>query len=199
MNESIFVEFHTPIFAKNRLLTTMAEDGRREEVAVQRIQYIADIAEEPDDFLLPIDGYEQMPLVQLEIAVEKLVDLLPAIQIYTYVAKQRCQQPSDGLTQDESAAIMLYTMGWEPHNQCLYFVLNTTLRSSNRNKLKPWCLYLRLLLNGLFRLPKMWGTIYRCAKLNLSNKYIIGKIIVWWAFSSCTSSLNALQSEQYLD
>jgi hypothetical protein len=183
----------TATVAENRVLIAMAE-----EAFVQRIPYITDTAEEPDDFLLPIGGYEKMPLVRLEVAVEKLVDLLPAIKCYTYVAKQRCQQPADGLTQDESAAIMLYSMGWKPHDQCLYFVLNATLRSSDRCKLKPWFLYLRLLLNGLFRLPKMCGTVYRCAKLDLSNKYIIGKTVVWWAFSLCTCLLNTLQSEQCL-
>lgn len=178
--------------------TEEEEEEAGEEVTVQRIQYIADITEEPHDFLLPISGYEQMPLVRLEVAVEKLVDILPSIKLYAYVAKERCQQPADGLTQDESAAIMLYTMGWKPHDQCLYFVLNATLRSSDRQKLKPWFLYLRLLLNGLFRLPQMCGTIHRYAKLDLSDKYIIGKTVVWWAFSLCTSWLNTLQSEEYL-
>jgi len=172
------------------------EDGK--EVIIQRIQYITDVAEEPHDFLLPISGYEQMPLVRLETAIEKLIDLLPSIKLYAYVAKQRCQQPTDGLTQDESAAIMLYTMGWKPRDQCLYFVLNATLRSSDRQKLKPWFLYLRLLLNGLFRLPQMCGTVYRCTKLDLSDKYIIGKTVVWWAFSLCTGWLNNLHSEEYL-
>ena len=152
-------------------LRSMTEQRNREEeeVIIERIQCINDILEEPDDFLVPISGYEHMPLVELETAVEKLVDFLPSIQIYAYVAKQRCQQPTDGLTQDESAAIMLYTMGWQPHDQCLHFVLNTTLRSSDRIKLKPWYLYLRLLLNGLFRLPPMCGTVYRYAKLDLSK------------------------------
>ena len=54
-----------------------------------------------------------MPLVSLEEAVEKLVHILPRVQTYAYVAKQRCKTPADGLTQDESAAIVLYTMGWK--------------------------------------------------------------------------------------
>jgi hypothetical protein len=44
----------------------------------------------------------------------------------------------------------------------------------------------------------MFGTIHRYAKLDLSDKYIIGKTVVWWAFSLCTSWLNTLQSEEYL-
>ncbi|CAF1206900.1 unnamed protein product [Rotaria sordida] len=164
----------------------------------QRIRRVTDVAQEPHQYLLPICGYEKLPLVPLEIAIEELVNFLPNIQSFAYVAKQRCEEPADGLTQDESAAIMLYSMGWEPLDECLYFVLNSTLRSPDRRKLNPWLLYLRLFLNGLFRLPSITRTIYRGVKLNLSKSYIMGKTVVWWGFSSCTTSLNVLQSEQFL-
>lgn len=176
----------------------MATGGEINEAVEQRIVRISDIAQEPLEILLPIAGYENMPLVSLEVAVEKLVHLLPSIQTYAYVAKQRCKKPANELSQDESASIMLYTMGWEPSNQCLYIVLNATLRSIDRHKLKPWFLYLRLLLNALFRLPSISRTIYRGIKLDLSNDYISGETYVWWGFSSCTIAINALQSEEFL-
>jgi hypothetical protein len=195
----LLLKLHIPTFDENQRFINMLEERREKHVTAQRMLRITDIAQEPHDFLLPIDGYEYMPLVSLEFAVEKLVDLLPSIQNYAHMAKQRCQHPTNGLTQDESAAIMLYSMGWEPHDQCLYFALNVTLRSASRRKLKPWYLYLRLLLNGLFRLPHICRTVYRCVNLDLSNKYIMGKTVVWWGFSSCTTLLNSLQSEQYLN
>ncbi|CAF4027039.1 unnamed protein product, partial [Adineta steineri] len=69
------------------------------------------------------------PVVPLEEAVAPLISILPRVQNYTYVAKQRCESVSlDNLTQDESASIMLYSMEWKPHQQCLYFALNATLR-----------------------------------------------------------------------
>ncbi len=43
-----------------------------------------------------------MPLVSLEEAVEKLIHILPRIQTYTHVAKERCTKPADNLTQDEA-------------------------------------------------------------------------------------------------
>jgi hypothetical protein len=175
----------------------MASGGGGNELA-QRILRITDITQEPHQFLLPISGYEKLPLVPLEIAVEGLVDFLPTIQSYVYVAKQRCEEPADGLTQDESAAIMLYSMGWEPLEECLYIVLNATLRSSDRGKLKPWLLYLKLLLNGLYRLPSISRSIYRGVKKNLSKYYIMEKTVVWWGFSSCTTSVAVLQSEQFM-
>ncbi|CAF3294186.1 unnamed protein product [Rotaria sp. Silwood2] len=174
-------------------MATVGEDD-----LVQRIRRVTDVAQEPHQYLLPICCYEKLPLVPLEIAIEELVDFLPNIQSFAYVAKQRCEEPADGLIQDESAAIMLYSMRWEPLDECLYFVLNSTLRSPDRRKLKPWLLYLRLFLSGLFRLPSITRTIYRGVKLNLSKSYIMGKTVVWWGFSSCTTSLNVLQSEQFL-
>src|SRR4051794_36128600 len=109
-----------------------------------------EIAQEPHDVLTPIGGYEKMSLVSLEKAVEKLIDFLPEIQYYVSKAKENYRDSGDGLTKDESTSIMLYTMSWKPCEECLYFVLNATLRSPDRQKLKPWFLYLRLLLNGLF-------------------------------------------------
>ncbi|CAF3125538.1 unnamed protein product [Rotaria sp. Silwood2] len=106
-----------------------------------------------------------MPLVSLEEVVEKFVDLLPTIQSHAYIAKQKRKKPADGLSQDESASIMLYTMGWEPLDECLYFVLNDILRSADRQKLKPWFLYLRLFLSGLLRLPLIRDTVQRGIKM----------------------------------
>jgi len=176
----------------------MAAGGEGEAIA-QRILRITDIAQEPLKFLTPIGGYAKMPLVPLEEAVKSLVPILPDVQSHAYVAKQLCQNPADGLSQDESASIMLYTMGWEPLDECLYIVLNATLRSSNREqKLKPWYLYLRLFLNALFRLPPLREIAYRGVKLDMSKSYTTGQTIVWWGFSSCTTTVEVLQSDLFL-
>ena len=169
-----------------------------EEAITQRVLRFTDISQEPLDFLSPIGGYEEMPLVSLEVAVEKLVHLLPAVQSHAYIAKQRCKKPADGLSQDESASIMLYTMGWEPLNKCLYVVLNATLRSANRQQLKPWFLYLRLFVSGLSRLPPLREIVYRGIKLDLSKQYTAGDTIIWWGFSSCTTEISVLQSDLFL-
>jgi hypothetical protein len=165
---------------------------------IQRVSRITDIAQEPLEVLSPIEGYEQLPLVSLEEATDKLVHLLPRIQTHVYVAKERCTKPADGLTQDEPASVMLYTMQWRPLHECLYVALNVTLRSKDREKLKPWFLYMRLLLNALFRLPPISRTVYRGVKMDLSAQYITKNTIFWWRFSSCTVSINALRAEQFL-
>jgi hypothetical protein len=156
------------------------------------------VAAENHNVLLPIEGHEKMPLVTLEEAILPLVPILPDIRRKAHTAKQNCKNPADGLTSDQSAAIMLYTMEWEPHDQCLYFVLNKHLRTADRNKLKLWSLYLKLILTGLSRLPSIERTVYRGVKLDLSSKHKEGDEFFWWGFSSCTTTINALKSDQYL-
>ncbi|CAF3330616.1 unnamed protein product [Rotaria sp. Silwood2] len=120
--------------------------------------------------LTPIHGYDQMPLMSLKEAVQPLVPILPTMQDYAYVAKEKYKKPVDGLTQDESASIMLYSMGWEPLEQYLYVALNAALRSADRQNLSSY----------------------------LSDHYRKGETIVWWGFSSCTISIDVLQSELFL-
>ncbi|CAF1410204.1 unnamed protein product [Rotaria magnacalcarata] len=177
----------------------MATAGGGEEAAIQRISRMNDVVQESLEILAPIGGYSKMPLVSLEEAVEPLVSILPDVQSHAYTAILKCKKPADKLTQDESASIMLYTMGWDPPEECLYVALNNTLRAADRQKtLRPWYLYLRLFLNALFRLPLLSVTAYRGVKLDLSNRYIEGEKIVWWGFSSCTTSVGVLKSELFL-
>jgi len=173
----------------------MANFGRHEEENNWRFM---DVAAENHDVLLPIEGYEKMPLVSLEEAVQPLIPILPDIRRKAHTAKQNCKKPADGLTSDESAAIMLYTMEWEPQDQCIYFALNAQLRKADRKKLKPWFLYLKLVLTGLSRLPSIQRTVYRGVKLDLSSKYQEGEQFFWWGFSSCTTTMNVLKSDQFL-
>ncbi|CAF0818247.1 unnamed protein product [Adineta steineri] len=165
----------------------------------QQYTRISDILKEPQEMLMPIRGYEKVPLVSLEEAVTPLVSILPEIQDYAYVAKQRCKSiPPDDLTQDESASIMLYSMEWEPHEECLYFALNAALRSEDRRKLKPWFSYLKLILAALEKLPSTRCNVFRGVNLDLSEQYTVGKTFVWWGFSSCTISIEVLKNEQFL-
>ena len=127
-----------------------------------------------------------------------LVDIVPRVERNVFFAKRNCQEPEDGLTSDESAAIMLYTFESQPHEDSLYFILNTTLRSKKRQTLlKPWFLYLRLVFTALTRLPSRHRFVHRGVREDLRNQYPIGKSIVWWGFSSCTSSIGALECEHF--
>jgi hypothetical protein len=172
--------------------------GGAEEI-VQRIHRITDITEVPHEILTLIVGYVDTSIISLENAVEPLVHLLLAIRKCAYSAKKQCKKPpADGLTIDESASIMLYSMSWKPDDQCLYIALNATLRLEDSDKLEPWFPYLNLFLTALERLPSKHRTVYRGVKLDLLKGYPKGKIIDWWAFSSCTASIGALKQEIFL-
>lgn len=125
------------------------------------------------------------PVVTIEQAVLPLISFLPTIQTYIRIIKDKCNHPADGLTSDESAAIMIYSMGWQPLNECLYVVLNRTLRSVNRENLQPWFLYLKLLFSAVLRLPSIYLTVYRGSQLDLSKQYKKDEIFLWWDLSLC--------------
>lgn len=146
-----------------------------------------------------IEGYQHMPLVSLERALEPLKTILPSIQQYVRLAKEKCSNPADGLTCDQSAAIMLLTMRWQPWNQCLSVVLNETLNSLDRTKIHLWFLYLKLVITALIRLPSRKRTIYRGIQSKVHRQYPNGKNILWWDFALCTQSLELLQSDRYLN
>ena len=157
----------------------------------------ADLDMLPKRMLAPIDGYEDMPVVSLEEAVQPLVDIVPKVQRNVFVVKQNSEEPQDGLTNDESASIMLYTLESNPPEHSLYAILNATLRSEQRQKLKPWFLYLRLILTGLYRLPSQRQSIFRGVKEDLQHQYPTGNTCIWWGFSSCTSSIGVLEYESF--
>jgi NAD:arginine ADP-ribosyltransferase len=166
---------------------------------LQHKQRVSDFDTKSCEYLLPIKGYEKQPLVSLEEAIEPLVLCVPDVKQMAHVAKRACKKPpADGLTVDESASIMLYSMDWQPREECLYHVLNTTLRAKNRAKLVPWFLYLKLILTALDRLPSKHPVVYRGIKLDLRKDYTKESPVIWWGFTSCTSSIDVLSNEQFL-
>ncbi|CAF1483272.1 unnamed protein product, partial [Rotaria sordida] len=144
--------------------------------------------------LLPITGYQDCPEVSLDIALLPVAHLLNNIKEKIAVARQNCTCPKDGLNQDQSAAIHLYTMEWYPLEKCLYIVLNGTLRSKDRNLLIPWFSYLKLLLTALWKLPPVECTVWRGIKANLADEYQQGEKHTWWNLSSTTPTLTLLES-----
>ncbi|CAF0947664.1 unnamed protein product [Adineta steineri] len=151
-----------------------------------------DATSEPQRRLSPIHDYELKPLVSLEEAVRPFESLIPNIQAYVWTATGNCEQPKDGLTPDESAAVYLYTM------QCMYRQLNTLLRSENRQQLVPYFSYLKLFLTALWKLNDVYDLVFRGVKANVSDDYPKGKKFAWWGLSSTTTSLDVLQKDTFL-
>ena len=166
-------------------------------------RYMLGLSDEPKQTLQPITGYIYEPILPLEEACEPLHSIVPRLQANIWVAKQNSKNPADGLTEDESAAIRLYTMEWDTHPDeprgSLYAHLNRTLKSVDRGKLRPWFRYLKLLLTALAKLPLApRQTVWRGVRKDHSTDYPPGSETTWWAFSSCTTSLSVLESDLYL-
>ncbi|CAF2965407.1 unnamed protein product, partial [Rotaria sp. Silwood2] len=164
-----------------------------DDLSRHRLRF-SDMVDEPLRMLPPIEGFQKMPLVSLEEAVKPLIKHILDVERYALDAKKKSQEPSDyGLSIDECASIRLYTMEWTTKEQSLYFIMNDKLRSEDRSILKDWFLYLKLILTGLMKIPSSRQNLFRGVNLNLSAKYQQGVPIIWWAFSSCTDSMEVVK------
>ncbi|CAF1481807.1 unnamed protein product [Rotaria sordida] len=158
-----------------------------------------DLYNEPVDHLLsPIKGYQDKPLVTLTAAIEPVSSFFNEIEDNVMVALHNCQNSANGLNQEESASIHLYTMQFDG-GPSLYHVLNQSLRAENREDLKPWFLYLKLFLTALHKLPSQTETVWRGIRdVDLSSKYKTGMKFAWWGVSSCTTHIEVLEKSQFL-
>jgi hypothetical protein len=166
-------------------------------------RYLLNTSDDPSEVLEPVWGYAREPLVSLSEACKPLHNIVSRLEPHILVALQNSKHPSNNLTQDESAAIRLYTMEWEPMTDepdgSLYTHLNRTLRDSDRSGLRPWFRYLKLLLTGLAKIPIAHRQIvWRGVRKDDRSAYEPGTRVTWWPFSLCTTSLNVLESDSYL-
>jgi hypothetical protein len=97
------------------------------------------------------------------------------------------------LLRDEARAVHVYTQ-----DSLFYKELNKRLRLREREALKPFFPYLKQFFNGLHRLAPEDDTVYRGVRLDLSAKYCQGNDLVWWAFSSATSTAAVLNNHTFL-
>jgi hypothetical protein len=148
----------------------------------------------------PIIGYADEPLLPLVKACTPLIDIVNDISIYVQRSlNETPEEPPDGLTIDESAAIRLYTMEWEGPHRSLYSMLNHTLKKGTREELHPYHKYLKLFLTALIKLPCEGPlTVWRGVTKDLSAEFPPGTPVTWWSFSSCTTSLTVLENNMYL-
>lgn len=117
-------------------------------------RFIISVRDEPKKMLLPISGYENEIVKSLDDACEPIKHLFDEkLKDFITIAKMNSTSPEDELTPDESASIQMYTFEWDMHEKSLYMLLNNTLRAVDRNKLKPWFKYLKLVLTAFYKLP----------------------------------------------
>jgi len=92
------------------------------------------------------------------------------------------------LTWDEVLALYLYTTEEKPREKSLYYLLNSYMRHRDKEKLKLYYPYIKLLLSAMSKLPKKTNIVWRAVRENLCNRYTLESEIEWNGFSSCTNS-----------
>jgi len=159
-----------------------------------------DVDEEPVlNTFSPIPEYENTPLVSIDKAILPLQPIVPYITNMVQAVKMNSSEPEEGLTRDESNSIRLYTLEWQPSEYSLFYILNKALRSTNRQLLKPWLLYLRLILKALSRIPSTHLIVYRGINMDLTKQYPVGATIIWHGFSSCLKMTTQLETKLFLN
>ena len=156
-----------------------------------------DVSNEPvTRILAPISDYEKVPLFTLEESIKPVAHLFDGIDENVQIAKNNSLSPANGLSQDESASLYLYTMPCNTGSS-LYQILNQHLRSDDRQVLKPWFSFLNLFLTALHKLPSQAQTVWRgVPDRALGGQYPVGSQLTWWGISSCTSTQSLLEITQ---
>ena len=163
---------------------------------------VLDVEDERNAHYNPIYGLMGTALVTLAIAAEMAApavgaDLAAAVWGATMFARRKLRDGEDphGLSAEEIGAIHMYTQ-----DTPFYGALNGALRDKDRERLKPFFAYLKLLLTALHKLPRQRGTVYRGVKLAIAQLgiYAQGEELLWWGFSSTTTGLPVLENPQFL-
>jgi len=196
----------TPVYTPQKRSTTVNINETPVVTAnvqpqLDRIRHrIMDLTYEPSTILNPIVGLLDIPLPSFDEATTCLESIVPAIHTFVFTstmfANNLDENKKTDLSDDTISAINLYTRESVPRESSIYFVLNKALRDKDRNALKPFFPYLRLLLHSMCKLPRCSsGTVvWRGIAKDVSMDYTKGKKIIWWGFSSCTKDMNALDT-----
>jgi hypothetical protein len=141
----------------------------------------------------PIYGYQNQQIMTLEKAVQSIANEIPNVSDYVRQAKSGLKgRGTNMLTEDESAAIYLYTMP-----TYIFSTLNRHLGAMDKNAVKPWFPYLKLFITALNKLPSFKGTVWRGIPDSAKFNYAEYACQTWWTVTSASKNLKAVKP--YLD
>ena len=114
--------------------------------------------------------YLSAPLVDLKNALICVETSLPNVNS-SYIDYFKKYTSTNNLTQDEAAAIKVYT------GTSVYKSLNNALRTEELEKIRPWFAYLKLFHTGVTKLPPEDGVFCRGENTHWIDSYQRGSIV----------------------
>jgi WWE domain/NAD:arginine ADP-ribosyltransferase len=162
---------------------------------------VADVGTEDGGLRGPLNGMfpSTLPIPTLADSLKPVQDVLPNIRHSYHRAWKKAKALASKyptLTVDEIGAIYLYTLEVSPHSQSPYNVMNAALRAQDRGAVKPFRMYIWLLMNSIKKLPPMpSGLLYRGVKKPLKDfgdQYKTNGVIQWSGFSSTAVKVNVM-------
>lgn len=141
-----------------------------------------------------LNEYQTEKLVSLRKSLENVSIYMKDLNEYIQYAEDNCNKSGRyGLTNNESAAIYLYTIQWnEGTYESLYYILNVTLRSGIYSKIQLWFPYLKLFSTALNKLPSIKKDLWRNIQGYLIDDYYRNKQFYWSNVISCSSNIDKI-------
>ena len=155
------------------------------------------VNKEPDKLLQPLPKPPNKPVPSLEDAVKPIEKSIDDLSGHVKLSLDECKHPKNGLTQDQAAALYLYSLQWPEGKQSFYEWFNRALRDENRIRVVPFYDYLHLFMSGLEKLPSVQDRVWRGVNANLRAQYKPDSVHVWWGVSSCSDKVH--MTEIFLD
>jgi uracil DNA glycosylase len=151
------------------------------------LERLGEVSKEGGKKLQEISGIAELPLQSLELAT-KTITTIPNLSTLVRQSSERVRIGRSKLTQDQAAALYLYTM-----QSSFYQLINAALREADRTTILPFFSYLRLLFSALEVLQPVLLDLWRGVKLDLRSTYVVSTTVTWWGISSCTPKQSVAQ------
>ena len=127
------------------------------------------------------------PVISLEQALQPFSNHTDGLYHDIRKARENIRSSTGhGLTTDEAVALNLYAENRQ--EKSLYYLLNAALQSRRISQVKPWFEYLKILRNGLAKLPAVRERVWRGMDIELAKNLQVKQELVWWTVSSCSSA-----------
>jgi hypothetical protein len=164
--------------------------AKAKSIRSDRTRYL-DVNKEPDVILSPLPSaatadQTNAQILSLKEAVKSIQHMFNDLSDKVSYSLESCKNPKEGLNQQQSAALYLYSLQWANGQHSLYSLFNQALRDEDRTNLVPFQDYYNLFMSALKKLPSIQDQVWRGVNGDLSNKYRSGTVHIWWGASSCT-------------